>query len=77
MTNHILCNFFDKFDIEMYMLLNLSFLLIIQYIMALQLWGRMKKEATISGCGGTHWMILFPVGSTMPEHKKLFYLGEQ
>lgn len=50
MTNHILCNF-DKFDIEMYMLLKLSFPIIIQYIMALRLWGSMKKEVTIAGSG--------------------------
>lgn len=50
MTNHILCNF-DKFDIEMYIFLKLSFLFIIQYTMPLQLWGSMKKEIIIAGSG--------------------------
>lgn len=53
MINHILCNF-GKFDIEMYMLLNASFLFIIKYIMGLQVCSSMKKEVTIAGSGGTH-----------------------
>lgn len=52
MTNHILCSFLT-FAIEVYMLLKLSFLIIIQYIMVLQVGSSMKKELTIAGSGRT------------------------
>lgn len=42
---------FDKFDIELHMLLKLSLPFVIWYIMALQLWGSMKKEVTIAVSG--------------------------
>lgn len=52
MINHILCNF-GKFNIEMYVLRNPSFLFIIEYIMGLQVCSSMKEEFTIAGSGGT------------------------